>query len=302
MKKWFLAVTVAAALCLPQIAYAQQSVVAPVPATTSQDAIDLHQVSVYNSPADVANWPVTASITHLDMRSPAGLSFRFTAENSWPDYIPQGWTGPLQYTVWAVVNVNGRWATSGFIQMWKGRPSTGAPILSDFAQNWVYDGRWGTMAGYQPHPGEIMGFFLTAGDARGQGGATSVRERTNVVTVALPANDTGSFDFASGGYPPIYTPPPAPQPIPTPLPVPPVSLPPPSISTDYTRLLEQILQSQNMLLSAQHDLLVVAQDTNAHVVNIDRTFAQTMGSVSKFVGKYIAPAIGGFLLAKKAGN
>ena len=34
-----------------------------------------------------------------------------------------------------------------------------------------------------------------AGDARGFSGATSVRERSNVVVVSLPAGDNGSFGF-----------------------------------------------------------------------------------------------------------
>ncbi len=79
--------------------------------------------------------------------------------------------------------------------MWRERPSTGAPILTDFARNWVYDSRWGAMAHYQPQVGEQMGFFVSAGNARGVGTVTSVRERTNVVVVSLPAGDTGDFTF-----------------------------------------------------------------------------------------------------------
>jgi hypothetical protein len=166
-----------------------------------RDAIDMSQVEVWNSPADIASWPVTAAITALTMRpgQNVGLAFQFSAQNTWPDYTPPGWDGPLQYTVWAVVKVNGRWRTSGFIQMWRQRPSTGAPILTDFARNWAYDGRWGPMAGYQPQVGEQMGFFLSAGNARGVGSVTSVRERTNVVVVSLPAGDTGDFAFPARG-------------------------------------------------------------------------------------------------------
>jgi hypothetical protein len=159
------------------------------------DAIDLRQAAVYNSPADVASWAVTAKITAVSMSSSAGLSFEFTTKRSWPDMTPPGWDGPLQYTVWAVVNINGRWYTSGFIQMWRGRPSTGAPILSDFARNWAYDSRWGPMMGYQPRAGEQMGFFVSAGNARGEGAPNSVRERSNVVIIALPAGDNGYFPF-----------------------------------------------------------------------------------------------------------
>jgi ketosteroid isomerase-like protein len=165
------------------------------------DAIDLSQVAVYNSPADIASWPVTSAISNLQMQptgSPtAGLSFTFSASSTWPDYTPPGWDGSLEYTVWAVVKINGQWYTSGFIQMWRTRASTGAPILTDFARNWAYDSRWGPMAGHQPQPGEQMGFFLSAGNARGVTTVTSLRERTNVVLVNLPANDTGSFAFSA---------------------------------------------------------------------------------------------------------
>jgi hypothetical protein len=80
--------------------------------------------------------------------------------------------------------------------MWRGRGSTGAPILAEFARNWAYDARWGPIAGYQPHAGELMGFFLSAGNARGVTTVTSLRERTNVVVVPLPPGDNGSFAFS----------------------------------------------------------------------------------------------------------
>jgi hypothetical protein len=129
------------------------------------------------------------------MSPDAGLSFTFSANGFWPDYTPPGWGGPIQYTVWAVVNIGGQWYTSGFIQMWRTRGYTGAPIISDFAVNWAYDSRWGPMMGHQPHAGEQMGFFVTAGDARGVGTVTSVRERSNVILVTLPAGDSGSFSY-----------------------------------------------------------------------------------------------------------
>jgi hypothetical protein len=172
----------------------------PTPAPTatptpSADAISLAGVRVYNSPADVASWALTSRITSISMSPSSGLNLEFTTKNSWPDYTPPGWDGPLQYTVWAVVTVGGQWYTTGFIQMWRGRASTGAPILTDFAPNWAYDARWGPMAHYRPHVGEQMGFFVTAGNARGIGTVTSLRERSNVVVVSLPAGDSGFFPF-----------------------------------------------------------------------------------------------------------
>jgi hypothetical protein len=165
------------------------------------DAIDLATAAVYNSPPDIAKWPVTTRITALHMKPrgahPEGISLVFSAQQTWPDYLPPGWDGTLQYTVWAVVKINGAWNTSGIIQMWRGRDGTGAPILTDFAINWVYDARWGPMNHYQPSVGEQMGFFVSAGNARGVGGVTSVRERSNVVMVNLPAGDLGDFAFSA---------------------------------------------------------------------------------------------------------
>jgi hypothetical protein len=160
------------------------------------DALNLGSAAVYNSPPDIASWPATAKITRIDMSPGAGLNLEFTTKASWPDYTPPGWDGPLQYTVWAVVNISGRWYTSGFIQMWRGRASTGAPILSDFARNWAYDARWGPMMGHQPFAGEQMGFFVSSGNARGEAGVTARRERSNVVIVSLPPGDSGSFPFS----------------------------------------------------------------------------------------------------------
>jgi hypothetical protein len=163
----------------------------PPPVNLAADQMNLAEATVYNSPADVASWPITTRITRLDMLGcNGGIAMTFAAQNTWPNYTPPGWDGPLQYTVWAVANVNGHWNTSGFIQFWRGRENTGAPILPlscGFPVNWAYDGRWGPMNGYRPSVGERMGFFVTAGDARNVGGVTSLRERSNVVVVDLPS-------------------------------------------------------------------------------------------------------------------
>src|SRR5438067_1367835 len=100
------------------------------------DGINLADATITGtSVPDIASWPVTTAISRLDMSRPAGLAFTFSAQSTWPDYTPPGWNGPLQYTVWAFVKINGHWYGSGFIQMWRGRASTGAPILTDFARN-----------------------------------------------------------------------------------------------------------------------------------------------------------------------
>lgn len=95
---------------------------------------------------------------------------------------------------------------------------------------------------------------------------------------------------------PVGEPSPAPVPVPVPSPTP-VPVPNPSPSVDYSRLLERIIELQSTQLLRIDETLVVVKDTNVRVTNLDRTVAQTLGSISKFVGKYIAPAIGGYLLA-----
>ena len=178
-------------------------------AFAQRDAIDLSQAIVHNSPADIASWAKTTRISTLTMRPPGpadGLSFDAASHMKWPDYTPPGWDGPIQYTVWAGVKLSdGKWHIAGIQQMWRDRESTGAPLLSygpgctvnNFACNWVYDARWGAMAGYQPRAGEAMVFFLSAGNARGVGTVTSVRERSNVVIVNLPPDDNAVFNFAA---------------------------------------------------------------------------------------------------------
>ena len=162
------------------------------------DQLNLSLATVYNSPGDIASWAVTTKITSLvSSGCNQGISLAFSAQQSWPDYTPPGFEGALQYTVWAVVNVNGQWNTSGFVQMWNGRPGTGSPILPlscGFPVNWAYDARWGPMNGYQPQAGEQMGFFVSAGNARGEGNVTSVRERSNVVVIGVPAGNA-SFSW-----------------------------------------------------------------------------------------------------------
>lgn len=174
-----------------------QDAPAPAPTSAGQDAIDLHQVTVVGgSPRDVANWPATARLTALDFQS-SGVAVHFTKKDGpgrWPDVVPPGWGGALQYTLWMVVNVNGRWYTAGGVEYWYGLGrSGGAP--SDFSRNWYYSPQvWGPLASHQPAVGERVGFFVTAGDARAKD-VRSVVERSNVVVVPFPSNGGAYYPF-----------------------------------------------------------------------------------------------------------
>jgi hypothetical protein len=171
----------------------------PPPVPTSNDGIDLHGVTVTAaSPADVANWPVTTLITTLDLRGD-GAFVDFSKKDGpgrWPDVMPPGWDGPIQYTLWLVENINGRWYTSGGVEYWYGLSRQGGPP-SQYGRNWYYSSDvWGPLANHQPAIGEQVGFFVTAGDARAKD-VTIVRERSNVVVVPFPSDAGSVFQFSA---------------------------------------------------------------------------------------------------------
>ena len=169
----------------------------PTPTTPTQpnpgDAINLSTAIIHNSPGDVANWPVTTTLSRLDLM-PSGAHLEFSAQGSWPEVTPPGWLGGLQYTLWIVLNINGQLHASGCIEYWRGLYENGGPV-NQYAQNWYFDAiRWGVMTGHQPAVGEQVGFFVTSGDARNNG-PNSVRERSNIVVVAFPSAGGRSFTF-----------------------------------------------------------------------------------------------------------
>lgn len=255
--------------------------------------IDVQQLQIVNSP-DVRGWAPTATITSVQFWKDAGLHFEFDKHATWPDCIPPGWDGPLQYTVWILLRVNGQWYGSGIIEMWRDRQSTDDASVTEnnkIARDWVYDGRWGAMAGHQPQPGEMVGFMLTNGDARGKD-AHCVAERTKIVELAWPASSPAnpSFVWVEGENAPIPTPTPTPTPVPVPSPT-----PAPLPSTD----LAPVLTALNTLINVQAQQLAIEKDTNAQVADLNRSVGQTVKNISVFVSKYIAPAVAAWVLARK---
>jgi hypothetical protein len=230
---------------------------------SAPDAIDLHGVTVYNSPQDIADWPITHSILSITMRPTGdplnGLAFVFDPPLpdawKWSTGNPKDATDNVQYTVWAISEKND---AAAFVQMWQGRPATGAPILSDFHANWAYSSRWGPLNLYVPEAGDVMGFFVSAGNGRDRNMPTSVRERSNVVLVKLPPGDTGQFVFLEAPAPPEKTPAPTPEP---PAPYPPAY--PIYVATKAdlaameTRLHDHLDKVQAVLLEALKPILDV---------------------------------------------
>src|SRR5438445_219712 len=167
---------------------------------TPRDAINLSQATIYNSPSDLASWARTATITSFSW-TPGVIRVDFdkrVGPGRWPD-TPFGAPGDsLEYTLGICLNINGQWDCSAPIQYWFGRDIGATSNMS----NWFYDpGRWGPLVGHQPAPGELVGIFVGQGNLRGvkDHSGSSVLERSNVLLVPFPANDTGSFPIT---YPP----------------------------------------------------------------------------------------------------
>ena len=59
---------------------------------------------------------------------PSGAHVVFDRQSSWPEVVPPGWSGGLQYTLWIVLNINGQWHASGCIEYWRGLYESGGPV------------------------------------------------------------------------------------------------------------------------------------------------------------------------------
>lgn len=173
----------------------------PVPITptaTSLDAFDMNAAIILNSPRDFASWPITTRITSVAM-GPGGVSVEFDKKNGpgrWPDVVPPGWDGPLEYTLGMAENINGQWYVSTVVEFWNGLDASGGRP-SEFQTNWFYDSyRWAPMTFHQLTPGELIGFVVCEGDCRNNtaGTVSPLRERSNVVLVPYPPNDNGNFN------------------------------------------------------------------------------------------------------------
>ena len=143
------------------------------------------------------SWPATTAITRLELRT-TGVHVEFSKKDGdgrWPDVIPHGWDGPLQYCLGMAMQIDGVWHVSAPIQFWHGLDASGgnvgdsAPrdngIRGTVHGDWFYSGEWGALQ-RQPVAGEPVGFFVVAGNVRGVDDAVSVRERSNVVVVPFP--------------------------------------------------------------------------------------------------------------------
>lgn len=181
-----------------------------------KDMIDIHSVAFHSSPEEVKAWSVTVPLTGIHLKSDSvdesGVAPLFD-RTRWPEFVPPGWEGPLQSTLWLFVPVDGRWHGAAIIEFWKNRVWSGAPLLT-FYKEWVYNDQWGPeMQRYVPREGDSVGFMVSAGQLRLNKNLISVRERSNIVTCRLVGDAQYSFTEGAtpGGGPPAPAPPPAPD-------------------------------------------------------------------------------------------
>lgn len=167
---------------------------------------DLSQAIMVNSPPDFAVWPEGAKITSIEF-TPDYFAVdydRRDGPNRWPDMIPAGFTGPLQYTLGMCVNNHNQWYCSGVVQFWYGRTLTDSAPPSHVGFEWFYDpGRWGPINYYQPQDGELVGLFVGAGNMRDGNNITratcpAVCERSNVALVPWSNFGNVTFTFSLG--------------------------------------------------------------------------------------------------------
>lgn len=163
---------------------------------------DLSQAIIVNSPQDLARWPETTKITMVNFTVESfQVDFdRRQSGNKWPETVPPGWSGGIQYTLGMCVKPNQNWYCSGVVQFWDGRSLDDSTPPSYVGRNWFYDGRWAPILGYQPSNGEQVGLFVGSGNLRDGNGFTEascprVCERSNVAMVEWHNDDPALFTF-----------------------------------------------------------------------------------------------------------
>lgn len=263
----------------------------------AQDAFDLSAAVLEGGSPSIADRGLTATITQVNFTA-GGVVIDFTKRDGafrWPDVVPPGWDGPVEYTLWIGMQQQGRWHVCSVIEFWFGRgldadTNAGGDVTRDqqIQRNWTYF--CGPMA-RQPNPGEPIAFVVTAGDQRRMDVA-AVRERSNVVVVPFPASAPAVFPMSA---PPIPTPTPAPSPVPVPVPLP---APLPSIDLSAVLLQLQMLDARLMNLASRveavNEQVQAGRDENkAFYETVRSTWKATLGKIAPYLGTAIAAILAG---------
>jgi hypothetical protein len=148
---------------------------------------DMRKAVIWDNPPDLGSWAETANITRVDLSSGRIVVDFDKREGSgrWPD-VGFG-DGALEYTLGVCLSLNGTWNCSAVVQFWAGRELEAGGDVGDMAGQWFYDNRWGAMKGHQPAPGEIVGWFVAAGNLRDTGNVIT-KERSKVLMLPYGQN------------------------------------------------------------------------------------------------------------------
>jgi hypothetical protein len=126
--------------------------------------------------ADVADWPVTSSITDVAIDR-SSVTIEHTKAGAWPVYDFQG--ADVEGNPWIFVERNGQWVAATYDWLRPGQ-TTKAVTAADIAEN-AKDQR---LAGWRPQPGEVVGFMVST---IARNGDRTSNERSNIVLTTWPS-------------------------------------------------------------------------------------------------------------------
>jgi hypothetical protein len=174
------------------------------------DMIDPSTIQIVNSP-DFRAWPVTAHFSDIVVQGGhvtfhvAGQNCDVTPQQCWP--VVNAPKGPIQFTIWLFLKINGQWVGSGFIEGINSYNSQ-SNSFDTYARDWYYCCRWNPMTGHVIQEGETIGFMFGGGDQRDSVGPNS-GVRSNIVTIQAtlgtqtytfaPPRKTTTMDFDGDG-------------------------------------------------------------------------------------------------------
>ena len=148
---------------------------------------DMRKAVIWNNPPDLGSWAETANITRVDL-SGGRIVVDFDRRlggGRWPD-VGFG-DGSIEYTLGICLNIGGKWHCSAAIQFWNGRDLEAGGDVNNLAGEWFYDVRWGALQGHQPARGEMVGWFVAAGNLRDFGNVIT-KERSKVLMLPYGQN------------------------------------------------------------------------------------------------------------------
>ena len=171
------------------------------PASFVAQSFNFATARIWDNPRDLNAWPIGAKVTSIEFTGAAmRVDFdRRDGPNRWPDVIPPGFEGPIQYTLGMCLNIQGQWHCSAVVHFWHGRSLDDTAPPSAFWYEWWYAvDRWGPMTFYRIREGETVGVFAAAGDVRGRDFTRATCPRVcEVSNVAFVPFTTGRarYDF-----------------------------------------------------------------------------------------------------------